>query len=214
MKILLLGASGAIGKEFLTITLEKGDEVYAYIRRENALEGFNQKNLKRVIGELDNQELLADLISKVDLTISALGPHMDMSRKVKSTPIADVHQFVADYLKDKAKNRFITMGTITVKSLTDKRHFKNRFLPIIAKVLFPTGYVEYRRMGDILNESGIDWTVVRFLDPKAKHIETDLEVVMNGIPKRMGISRKNIAKFMYKVAKENLYIREMPMIYH
>lgn len=213
MDILLLGANGGIGLHILKKALNNGDNVIAYVRRENSIT-FEHEHLNVTVGNLDNEALLKSLINKVDIVISALGPAMDMSRKVKSTPLADAHKMILDYMKDIGKNRFITIGTTTIQATADVKHYSNTLLPLIPKILFPTGYKEYRKIGEIINLSSIDWTVVRFLDPKAKHIDTNYQVTLDGKTTKTKISRENIANFVYKVAIENSYIHQMPLIFH
>ncbi len=213
MKILLLGANGGIGTHILKIALENGENVIAYVRRKEAID-IKHERLSIVVGNLQNEKLLEPLIKDADVVISALGPAMDMSRKVKSTPLADAHEMVLRIMKKWGRKRFITIGTPTVQGKDDVKHFSNTILPIIPKILFPTGYVEYRKMGEIMNQSDLDWTVVRFLDPKAKHKNDNYQVRLDGKSTKFKISRKNIANFVYKVASENLYIRQMPIVFH
>ena len=213
MKIFLLGANGAIGSLILNKALNNGDSVIAYVRRNDAIQ-LKHKNLKVVVGDLQNEDLIRTSISESEVIISALGPLMDMSRKVKSTPISDAHTLLLRLMKQLGKNRFITMGTTTIKAKGDVKHFSNTLLPIIPKIVFPTGYVEYRKIGEIMNGSDLDWTVVRFLDPNAKHKNDNYRVTMDGKTSKIKISRQNIANFVYKVASEELYLRQMPLIFH
>ena len=190
-----------------------GDEVVAYVRREKAIE-LVHNNLTVVVGDLKNKPLIESLVKKTDVVISALGPAMDMSRKVKSTPLANAHEMILNIMEKVGKKRFVTIGTTTIKFKDDVKHYSNTLLPIIPKILFPTGYVEYRKIGEIVNESKLDWTVVRFLDPNAKHVNNTYQVTLNGKTNKIKVSRQNIANFVYKVASENLYIQKMPLVFH
>ncbi len=213
MNIFLLGANGGIGSLILNKALNNGDQVTAYVRKAGSIES-KHKNLTVVVGNLQNEKLIKSIISDTDIVISALGPSMDMSRKVKSTPIAIAHKTILKIMQDLNKTRFITIGTTTIKAKTDVKHFSNTILPLIPKLLFPTGYAEYRKIGELINKSDLDWTVVRFLDPKAKHKNSKYQVVLDGKTSKTKISRENIANFVYKVAKEKSYIRQMPLIFH
>jgi hypothetical protein len=138
---------------------------------------------------------------------------MDMSRKIISTPISDDHETIIRLMKKNNKKRFITIGTTTIQSKTDIKHYSNTILPIIPKILFPTGYYEYRKIGQIISDSDIDWTVVRFLDPKGKHKSNSYNVTLEGRSNKTLISRENIADFIFKVTNQQLYINQMPLIY-
>jgi hypothetical protein len=80
--------------------------------------------------------------------------------------------------------------------------------------LFPTGYAEYRKIGEILNQTNLNWTVVRFLVPNSKHENDNYRVTLDVKTSKTKISRENIANFVYKVASENLYIRQIPLAFH
>jgi len=213
MKIFLLGANGAIGSLILNKALNNGDVVTAYVRKIDSLQ-LTHKNLTVVVGNLENETLIRTNILEADIVISGLGPSMDMSRKVKSTPIANVHDMILKIMEEVNKVRFITIGTTTMKAQTDVKHFSNTILPLIPKLLFPTGYAEYIKMGGIMRKSKLDWTVVRFLDPNAKHKSDNYRVALDGKTNKTKISRENIANFVYKVATENTFIRQMPLIFH
>ena len=213
MNILLLGANGAIGVHVLNKALSNGDKVVALVRRKESLTQ-KHKNLMVHVGNIDNTNLLDSLIAQVDVVISTLGPPMDMARKVKSTPIADAHQLILKSMQKHGKKRFVTIGTPTVQAKEDVKHFSNVVLPLIPRILFPTGYQEYRKMGRIMSQSDLDWTVVRFLDPNSKHDNQEIEVNHEGKARKVKISRKDIASFTYKIALENSFLRKMPMIFH
>jgi putative NADH-flavin reductase len=213
MKTLIIGANGAIGKLVLEEMLRHNHSIFAYVRKKDSIK-TSHKNLTIIEGNLQDGQKLESSIQQVDVVISALGPHMDMSRKVKSTPIADGHKLIIRLMQKHNKKRFITMGTPTIQFKDDVKHYTNTLLPWIPRILFPTGYKEYRLIGEIMNSSDLDWTVVRFLDPKAKHINNNYEVRLDGKTTRLMISRENIAHFINKVASEDLYIRQMPLIFH
>lgn len=213
MKTLIIGANGAIGKLVLEEMLQHDHSVFAYVRKKNSIKN-SHKNLTIIEGNLQDAQILESSIQQVDVVISTLGPHMDMSRKVKSTPIADGHRLIIKLMQKHGKKRFITMGTPTIQFKDDVKHYSNTLLPWIPRILFPTGYKEYRLIGEIMSASNIDWTVVRFLDPKAKHINNNYEVRLDGKTTKTMISRENIAHFIHKVVSENLYLRQMPLIFH
>jgi putative NADH-flavin reductase len=212
MNILILGANGKIGSLTVNRFLKNGDRVIAYVRRRDSVD-TTDSNLEIVEGNLDNSVLIESLIKRTDAVVSTLGPHMDMSRKIKSTPISDAHETIIRLMKKNNKKRFITIGTTTIQSKTDIKHYSNTILPIIPKILFPTGYYEYRKIGQIISDSDIDWTVVRFLDPKGKHKSNSYNVTLEGRSNKTLISRENIADFIFKVTNQQLYIKQMPLIY-
>lgn len=214
MKILLFGANGAIGVHLLNKSLNNGDHVIAYVRRENAIKEKHE-NLEVVVGDLQNEKLIETLIARTDVVISTLGPHMSMARKIKSTPISDVHASIIKLMEKHGKKRFITIGTTTLNWENDVKHYSNTLLTLFPKILWPTAYLEQKKIAKIIPESNLDWTVVRFIDPKAKHNNNnEYRVSLEGKTTSISISRENIASFIHKVASEGTYVKQMPLIFH
>ena len=183
------------------------------MRRTNAI-NLKHDQLNVVVGDLQNENLIEKVISDADVVISTLGPYMEISRKVKDTPISDGYEVIIKVMKRLNKIRFISIGTPTIRNEGDRKDFNNVVFPFILKVIFPVTYFKTKRMGEIVKNSGLDWTLVRFLDPKVKHKNKKIEVSLDGTTKKTRISRESIASFIYKVALEKLYIKQMPTIFH
>lgn len=212
MNITLFGASGAIGKIVIEHALrDKDNMVTAYVRNPDRLK-ISNPNLKVIVGELDNQALVHQAVGDSDVVISTLGPAM--SRKVKGTPVADGHGTIMAAMKKLHKKRFITLATPTLQSDEDKKQFSTVFPGIMAKLFLPNGYLEMKKMERLLKESKLDWTVVRIINPNVKHKNQEYTISLGDEPAKMGVSRENIGKFMCRVAKENLYVRKMPIIFN
>ncbi len=214
MNITLFGASGAIGKIVLEHALtDKENSVTAYVRRPDSLK-ISFPNLKVVVGELSNQALVQQAVEQSDVVISTLGPALDTSRKIKGTPIANGHETIIHAMQKLSKKRFITLATPTVKSNEDKKQFSTVIPGIMAKLLFPNGYLEMKKIEKLIKESSLDWTVVRIINPNAKHKYNEYEFSFGDKPAKMAVSRENVGEFIYRVATENLYIKKMPIIFN
>lgn len=212
MNITLFGASGAIGKIVLEQALsDKDNLVTAYVRNSDRLKITNP-NLKVIVGELDNQALIHKAIEQSDVVISTLGPAL--SRKVKGTPVADGHETIINAMQKLNKKRLITLATPTLQSDDDKKQFSTVFPGIMAKLFLPNGYLEMKKMEKLIKDSPLDWTVVRIINPNVKHKNQEYAFSFGDKPAKMGVSRENVGKFMYHVAKENLYIKKMPIIFN
>jgi putative NADH-flavin reductase len=213
MNITIFGASGAIGEILTNIALNNGDRVTAYVRRADSIKHLHE-NLQIVVGDLSNQPLVEEAISNADVVVSTLGPALDTSRKLKGTPIADGHAVIIKAMKKLNKKRFITLGTPTVHSKEDKKNISTILPGVMAKVLFPNGYQEMKKIEQLIKASSLDWTVVRIINPNVKHKKYEYDISLGDQPAKMSVSRENIAQFMYQVARENLYSNQMPIIFN
>lgn len=212
MYITLFGASGAIGKILLEEALkDKDNTVTAYVRNPDRLKTAHP-NLKIIVGELDNQALVHQAIEQSDVVISTLGPAL--SRKAKGTPVADGHETIINAMTKFNKKRLITLATPTLQAEEDKKQFSTVLPSIMAKLFLPNGYLEMKKMEKLIKNSPLDWTVVRIINPNIKYQNQDYTFSFGDKPAKMGVSRENVGKFMYRVASENLYIKKMPIIFN
>ena len=212
MNITLFGASGAIGNFVLEEALKDQDNtVTAYVRNPDRLT-MTHLNLNMIVGELDNQALVQEAIKHSDVVISTLGPAL--SRKAKGTPVADGHETMIQAMKKFNKKRLITLATPTMQADEDKKQFSTVIPSIMAKLFLPTGHLEMKKMEKLIKSSSLDWTVVRIINPNVKHHNQEYAYSFGDEPAKMGVSRENVGKFIYRVAKENLYINKMPIIFN
>ncbi|PUA36471.1 oxidoreductase [Paenibacillus elgii] len=205
MNITIFSASGAIGQLVTQLALENGDFVTAYIRNPKKI-SLKHLNLTLVQGELSNTSTIERAVAEADVVISTLGPASDMSRKLKGTPIADGHELIVRAMKKLDKKRLITLATPALQSDDDKKN--------IAKIFLPNGHAEMKKMEGIIKQSSLDWTVVRIINPNVKHKGQSYDYSFGDKPAKLGVSRENVAKFMYSVARDKQLIRKMPIIYN
>ncbi|TBL75718.1 NAD(P)-dependent oxidoreductase [Paenibacillus thalictri] len=213
MNLTLFGASGAIGQIVMEHALKNGDNVTAYVRKSGSLNHSHPK-LHIVVGELDNQPLIEKAIANADIVISTLGPALDTSRKLNGTPIANGHEVIMRTMEKLQKQRFITLATPTVRSVEDNKNFSTIVPGIMAKLLFPNGYREMKKIEQLFKQSALDWTIVRIINPNVKHNGIGYRISLGDEPAKMAVSRENVGEFMYRTASEHLYIRKMPIIYN
>jgi putative NADH-flavin reductase len=213
MNITIFGASGTIGKIVTSIALEKGDNVTAYVRRENSM-GNLHGNLTTVVGSLSDQDLIEKAISNADVVISTLGPPLDMSRKIAGSPVANGHEMIMRSMEKLKKKRFITLGTPSIHSVDDKRQLWTILPGIIAKLLFPGGYQEMKKIEGLIKASPLDWTVVRIIDPNGKHTGNGYSFSFGDKPVKRGVSRENVGAFIYNVASDRSFIHKMPIVFN
>jgi len=213
MNITIFGANGAIGKLVTNHALKNGDTVTAYVRRLESMER-SHSNLIIMVGDLSDRSLIEKAVENADVVISTLGPALDTSRKLKGSPIADGHEKIINAMEKLGKKRFITLGTPSIHSEDDRKQFWTVVPGIVAKILFPNGYQEMIKIGQLLKKSSLDWTVVRIIDPNGKHTNNEYGISLGDKPVKMAVSRENVSAFMYRVASDNLYIKKMPIVFN
>jgi putative NADH-flavin reductase len=212
MKITLFGATGKIGRLLLDIALQNGDDVTVYVRNPEKLP--THTDLKIVIGELADTELIERAVINTDIVISTLGPVLDTSRTWKGTPIADGHEVIINAMKKHNRKRIISLATPSLKSDDDGFIFSTIVPPKLARLFYPNAYNDMKQIGYHIRQSALDWTVVRIIFLVPDQPSKEYAISLGNTKAGMAVSRGNVAAFIYKVAKENLYIRKMPIVFN
>lgn len=213
MNIALFGATGAIGSLFLKLALDNGDTVYAYARRPEKIK-IQHDNLHMIKGDLTDESAMEAAIIKADIVISTMGPSLKSKRSDMSTPIADGHALIIKVMKRLNKSRLITLATPSIHADSDPNSALLKMIPFGAKLLYPWAFRDMVKLGGIIKSTIMDWTVIRIMSPNAKSSGNGYDVVVGQNKSKMSVSRENVAKFFYDVAKNNTFIREMPIVFN
>ncbi|MDB4084371.1 NAD(P)-dependent oxidoreductase [Candidatus Pelagibacter sp.] len=124
-KILILGASGQIGKE-LSIRLKDKVNLYCHVRSEIAATYFKENNINYISGDLNTKEIINE-ISISDVIFDLASPY--------SGTLFQTKQFYKDRLELVIKNmkkntKFIFASSINAFGMSEHRRlFKDYFIP-------------------------------------------------------------------------------------
>ena len=209
MKILVFGASGAIGIKFIQQALGKGHFVKAFVRNPDKIK-LSHPALQIIKGELNDTAAIRNCVSNTDVIVSVLGP--PLVRNYEGMPLAEGHQNIIAAMSASGVKRLITLATPSVKFERDQRSIATVLPGIMAKLFFPKPYKEIVEMGKIVRNSGIDWTIVRIIAPHNKPATGNIKVSFGDRKLGFGISRDDIAQFILEAAETGSYIRSMPII--
>lgn len=209
MEITVFGASGAIGRLFVEQASQKGHKVKAYVRNPSKIT-LSHSNLRTIKGELSDSKNIKEAIEGSTVVISLLGP--PLKRNYGGMAIVDAHTHIIAAMKELKVSRFITIATPSTRSNEDKRSIATVLPPIMAKLLFPKPYKEMVKIGELITNSGLDWTVVRFIAPTNKPKNGQVKVTYGDKKISFGIPRADIAAFVLDVAGTNQYKHSMPII--
>jgi putative NADH-flavin reductase len=208
MKITLLGASGKIGSHLLDLALKDGHDVVAYVRDSSKIK-VSHPHLTTVEGELNNIPRLKSVIEKSDVVVSTLGP--PLKRTYHMLPVYDGHKAVMSLMKWSGVKRFITIGTPSIRFSEDKASLTTTIPGLIAKFVYPKPHKEVISIGEVVKQSELDWTVVRFITPVDKETKP-AKVTFGDSRISFTISRKRIAEFLFQEITTPQYVHSMPII--
>jgi putative NADH-flavin reductase len=212
MKILLLGANGAVGQLALDDLLKANHEVKALVRNVSSMQKKHPR-LTVVQGDPTNAADLEKLLAGQDAVLSTLGARTNK----KTTLRADVARNLAAEMKKHRVRKLVWLDAAGVGSSREFVRRSSFFFGRIIMPLFLNNMYEDAAVADALIEkSGCDWVIVRPMSftNGAKtgkiSIVTDMSLT---VKLRLRIARADVAAFLVEQVVKNDYVWEMPVIY-
>jgi len=208
MKIAVFGSTGPSGQLIVKYALSKGYEVVAYARNPSKI-SFQDKNLTIIKGTLSDIPAIESTVNGVHAVVSILGP----STNVKTTELSDGTRNIIDAMKKFNVRRLVAMGTASVDDENDLPVLKFRLLVKIVKSVIPGAYREIRLIGNLVKQSGLDWTLIRLGMLTNKAFTGKVNAGYFGKDKiNIGISRADLAAFFVDQVENATYINKAPAI--
>jgi len=206
MKVLVIGASGGVGREVVTQALDAGHEVTALLRRP---EGFDVKHerLRAVKGDVLDRASLDAVMPGHDVVLTPFGPRSASGPQTLYT--AGGANIVAA-MKAAGVKRIIA---VTSGGVEDDPGPPLIYRWVIKPLFLQKGYDDHKRFEAMLKDSGLEWIVVRpyrLLDgPRTGRYRVSPRFLP---AKPVGIHRADIADFMVKQLGSDEWLRQTPTL--
>jgi putative NADH-flavin reductase len=208
VNILVLGATGATGKLFVSQALVAGHEVTAYVRDPGQIS--MQPNLAVVSGQIDDPDALASALVGHDAVVSMLG---NGHGKTDKTLIDDSTRVLIRAAEAGGVKRLVIMSAFGVGESLAKSSWQAR---LVYTRILGAMFADKARGEAQLKSSDLDWTIVypvTLTDKATNNSSTAsrLEVTphIRGIPK---ISRSEVAVFLLKSTVNGLFKRQIVVL--
>ena len=182
--------------------LEKGHEVTAFVRNPSKLQ-IQHENLKIVQGDVRSVEDVEKAVKAQNVVLSCLGV------KLGQKPIcAEGTKNIIRAMKKRDVKRIVVESAYGAGK-TRKKGLYACLLRLAIKPLLK----DKEAMEDLLQKSGLDWTVVQPTiltnGPLTTKYRADTNLKVGWLPK---ISRADVADFMLKVAEQGKFLREVVIV--
>jgi putative NADH-flavin reductase len=207
MKIVVFGASGGTGQELVRQGLAQGHEVTVFVRNPQSFTGADR--LRVVVGDALDANAVANAIAGQQAVLSALG-----ARSLgDETLLPESMKHILAAMKQQSIRRLIVLGASGVWPGASRR--LSPPMRLLAKLLDATllrkPFAAQRAMQQIIQASGIDWTIVqppRLLNvPGRGQYRVDaVALPANGTR----IARADLATFMLAQLATPEWIRQLP----
>jgi putative NADH-flavin reductase len=168
MKIVIIAATGGIGRQLLQQALDAGHDVTAVVRSPQKLAGIPVRTVAADLAHPD-PATLASAIAGADAVLSGLGARTSAEAGVARRGT----QAVVDAMRATGVRRLVVVSAAPIGAVPspDRPHpprhdpgdgfFMRHVLSHVANVRLGKVFADLAEMEDILRESGLDWTVVR-----------------------------------------------------
>ncbi len=209
MNVLVFGASGGIGKWAVQHALQAGYHVTAYVRHPEKMQTVNEY-LTVIQGEITDKETMTKALLGQDAVIWCVG--IPMKRKYPVMQSLEGHKNLIQAMKKQSVKRLIDWGTPSIRSKQDKKALITVVPGILAGIAFPQAKKEMVAIGQLIQTSELDWTLVRFIAPKDTPYTGKVKVSFGDVKMNFNISREDIGAFMVQQLRDDRLIRSMPII--
>jgi putative NADH-flavin reductase len=166
MRVLILGATGAVGILLIREALSRSHTVVIFARSPEKLPTDISNNRAIVIikGQLSDSDGLSKAMEGVDVVVSALGPTVRNGPfHPTGTPLAKAYSLILEIMHKHTVNRLVALGTTSIKDSNDKFNYQFWFLINSIAIFARTAYKDIVTVGNVIRAEGekMDWTLVR-----------------------------------------------------
>ncbi|WP_371802499.1 NAD(P)-dependent oxidoreductase [Candidatus Lokiarchaeum ossiferum] len=205
MKISVFGATGNLGKRFVSTALEKGHQIVAYVRSPEKM-SFQNENLTVIKGDVFDKDKIAKSIQGTDAVFISW-----RMRSQKIPLFSEGTQNVVECMKKNDIQRIIVMSEYAYGD-----HFRNfgfvmKGLTKLYGKMAKFQQNERRLQDTAIYESGLDWTINRIrsladkptkdfkmtLEPKSKVGSVSFESAASKIVSQFENPKEFIQKDIY-----------------
>jgi putative NADH-flavin reductase len=204
-KLLILGATGATGRQVVMQALEAGHHVTGYARTADKMAVRHER--LRLIAASVSDEALGDAVTGQDVVISAIGRGMSFKSAnfiQRSVPP------ILNAMKTRGVRRLIFMSALGVGESV-------RQTPLLARVfmtlLLRDIYADKEAGEALIRASNLDWTLVQppqlTNGPLTRAYRAGEQLQLRGMPR---MSRADVAHFILSQVERPDYIRKTVLV--
>jgi putative NADH-flavin reductase len=203
VNLLVLGATGGVGREIVRQAIERAHAVTAFVRAPDRL-GDLRRRVEVVQGDLLNRTELNRVLSGRDAVLSGFGPRLPLS-KADANLLGNFARVLTVAMVQGSLQRVVVVSTAFL--------FKDSIVPpayLVGRLLFPAVVSDAAQMEQVIAASGLDWTIVRppRLTDKARsgrYRTREGHLPLFGFT----ISRADVADFVIKSAEDHVASRKI-----
>ncbi|PSH02021.1 MAG: NmrA family protein [Nanohaloarchaea archaeon QH_8_44_6] len=201
MKIAVFGADGRTGRELVKQGMERNHEIVAFDRD---FEDF-EFDTEKVEGDALDYNDVEEAIDSCDAVLSGLASYEG------GNIVSNATKTILKAMDEHDIDRYVVLTGAGAKLETERERIDGKMMNTLLKLLQPGILEDGKRMVRNIQNSDLDWTVVRAprltMGPMEGYELGDFQL---GFIE--SVSRADVAAAMLDVAENDEFIQEMPMI--
>lgn len=206
-KIALFGGSGQTGQEFLDQALKEGYTIKALVRTPSKL-SQQSPNLEIIQGDVLNYQDVEKTVADTEVVVSLFG-HVKGSPEWLQT---NGTKNIVKAMKKHQVERIISLSGGGLPFEKDQPKFPDKMIRLIMKVAVPKILNDAKKHAEVLENSGLKWTIVRgprlTNDPK----KGEYRVGWVGVNASTKVGRADLADFILEEVEKEAYTEQMPFV--
>jgi putative NADH-flavin reductase len=212
MKIVVLGANGAVGQLAIADLLKANHEVKALVRNASTMPTKHSR-LTVEQGDPTNASNVESLLPGQDAVLSTLG----VRRNKRTTLRTDVARNLVAAMKKHGVRKLVWLDGAGVGS---SKEFVQRHSFLFGRIVMPLFlnhmYADAAVADALIEKSECDWVIVRPMSftngAKTGNISVVTDMSQN-VKLRLRIARADVAAFLVEQLIKDDYVGQMPIIY-
>lgn len=201
MKVIVVGATGSVGRLTVGELLNAGHDVTAFARAPEKL-SITDSALRLATGDAMDANDVFDAVAGHDAVIITLGAGMSRKNLIRSKGTTNV----IHAMQSQGVRRLICQSTLGARESWSNLNFwwqRVMFGALLAPVLR-----DHELQEQLVEASGLDWTIVRpgaFTDEATRRpMIEDVPLSARGLD--LKIARRDLARFLTRQVAERIYL--------
>ncbi|MFW6186391.1 MAG: NAD(P)-dependent oxidoreductase [Actinomycetota bacterium] len=162
MKVAVFGAISSMGQEVVEDLVFRGHEVIACVPDVARIPSTWGTGVKVVAGPVTDTATVEAVVTGAQAVVNVLGP--GRGQEVRGSPLVSGTRLIVAAMAAHGVFRYVGHGSPVVRMCPrDQPTLRIRWCRWLARCLRPRAYRVHRAMLEVVTNSQLDWTIVRFI---------------------------------------------------
>lgn len=207
MKICIFGADGRTGVEVVNYAKAQGLEVVAFVFSEASNTFFSGEVIVKK-GNVMDYESVRDALKGTEAVISVLGHIQGSDPLMQTKGISNIVRA----MKECGIKRVLSLTGTGARVENDTPSLVDKVLNVLVAIVDPDRVNDGIQHVKVLQDSGLDFTVVRVLKLGSSSAEVKKYTLTEGGPAELLTSRKKVARVLVDLVSNTKHIGKLPVI--